>query len=769
MAVLNHGGAEAARATAPENDNARGQAGVVNGKHSFNGRDLKASSRTLTEIRCPPAELSSRPMWLMWKLESNGDKKPRKVPFYAHGGRRHGKQGTPEDRMQLTTFDTALYEAMKRGMDGVGFAVLEGSGLTVIDFDNCVGPGGLDPKVEELCAGTYAEFSPSGLGVHAVYEGDLGNRKDAHGEPFGVEAFSSNGYVTFTGYALPGSRDLDLLGREVAPVPEHVRAYCEERFTRAGVSASPSRDPRDDQDPLDTYSPKLGLSIDELRGHLQVLPKDLSYDEWVAVGMGIHHETDGSDEGFLLWDQWSSESPKYTTTEYSREKWGSFGQRGGRLVTVRTLLKLSKEYGGGVAPAAAFDDLAGHPPPGEAPPPTPGQAPTPPTPPPPAPPPTKQLTGDDILRRLASPTAPAFVAGSLDKLDPGRRAAVMASTFPLISAEDLLARPPARWLVKGVVPAAGLAVIFGASGSGKSFLAIDLVAAVAGDADQWFGHRVSQHAPVVFIALEGAAGLPARLRALCDRIGTGWTRRVRFLTVPVSLMASAQIDELAGVIEGAGLAGAMVVVDTLSRAIAGEDENAAETMSKVAETCARLHDRLQGPVLLVHHSGKDPTKGMRGASALHAACDSAIEVRRIGDTSAREWIAAKVKDGTDGTCHGFRLESVPLGLDDDDDVVSSCRVVPMMTATPSPRLLTPAQRLALTTLVQALEGHGRVMAGGARGVHVSDWRRAYYAASTATGDDSKARAFHRARAALVDVGLAEVLDDIYMPVQGVPQ
>lgn len=74
----------------------------------------------LKAIRRPPAELSSRSMWLMWKLEPNGDKKPRKVPYYAHGGRRFGAQGTPEDRAQLVTFDVALHEAAKRGMAGVG-------------------------------------------------------------------------------------------------------------------------------------------------------------------------------------------------------------------------------------------------------------------------------------------------------------------------------------------------------------------------------------------------------------------------------------------------------------------------------------------------------------------------------------------------------------------------------------------------------------------------------------------------------------------------
>lgn len=64
-------------------------------------------------------------------------------------------------------------------------------------------------------------------------------------------------------------------------------------------------------------------------------------------------------------------------------------------------------------------------------------------------------------------------------------------------------------------------------------------------------------------------------------------------------------------------------------------------------------------MLLVHHTGKDVAKGLRGHSSLLAAMDSAVEVTRSGDR--REWKVAKAKDGVDGEVHPFRLQIETLG------------------------------------------------------------------------------------------------------------
>jgi primase-polymerase (primpol)-like protein len=112
---------------------------------------------TVTEIkpqfrsmRCPDL---LRPLagWLVWRYEHHdGEAKPRKVPYYPDGGKRHGVQGRPEDRQRLTSFDAATTAAAKRGMDGVGFCPMPEWGIAALDFDDCVTSGGVHPTVARL-------------------------------------------------------------------------------------------------------------------------------------------------------------------------------------------------------------------------------------------------------------------------------------------------------------------------------------------------------------------------------------------------------------------------------------------------------------------------------------------------------------------------------------------------------------------------------------------------------------------------------------------
>jgi hypothetical protein len=93
-----------------------------------------------------PEELKALPAWLVWRYEQHpGEEKPRKVPYYVEGGRRFGQQGSPQDRGKLTAFHMARDEAMRRGFDGVGFALMPDWGITALDFDKCVGPNGAMP------------------------------------------------------------------------------------------------------------------------------------------------------------------------------------------------------------------------------------------------------------------------------------------------------------------------------------------------------------------------------------------------------------------------------------------------------------------------------------------------------------------------------------------------------------------------------------------------------------------------------------------------
>ncbi|WP_051154007.1 AAA family ATPase [Paraburkholderia graminis] len=247
-----------------------------------------------------------------------------------------------------------------------------------------------------------------------------------------------------------------------------------------------------------------------------------------------------------------------------------------------------------------------------------------------------------------------------------------AARYRVLSADDLLNAPPLRWLVRGVLPASGLAALFGPSGSGKTFLALDLCAAIAGGTE-WFGRRVDA-APVMYVCLEGEAGLSKRVNAWCEYHGRALPERMGFITQSFDLRSPADIDDLCAAASAAGLRDGLLVIDTLNRAAPGADENASTDMGALIEACKEIQREIGGLVLAVHHTGKDAAKGMRGHSSLIAALDAAIEVKRDGDR--REFYVAKSKDDADGACNAFRLQLVDLGEDSDGEPITSCVVEP---------------------------------------------------------------------------------------------
>ena len=243
--------------------------------------------------------------------------------------------------------------------------------------------------------------------------------------------------------------------------------------------------------------------------------------------------------------------------------------------------------------------------------------------------------------------------------------------YRLLGASDLRALPPLAWCVRGVLPAHGLASVYGPSGSGKSFLVFDAAAAVADGAD-WFGYRVKP-APVVYVALEGEAGFRLRVAAWEQAKGRTLPTGLRLVLQPFKLTEPKDVDDLAAAVLTAGT-GAVIVIDTLNASAPTADENASSDMGRILEAAKELQRLTAGLVVIVHHTGKDATRGLRGHSSLFAALDAAVEVTREGDR--REWRVAKAKDGQDGAGHPFRLEVVQLGEDDEGELVTSCVVAP---------------------------------------------------------------------------------------------
>ncbi len=239
--------------------------------------------------------------------------------------------------------------------------------------------------------------------------------------------------------------------------------------------------------------------------------------------------------------------------------------------------------------------------------------------------------------------------------------------YKLLGADELRNLPPLAWRVRGVLPAVGLAALYGPSASGKSFLAFDMAASIA-EGQRWFDCRV-EAAPVVYAALEGEAGFKLRAQAWETSRGRALPDGLRMMLQPFKLTDGQDVLDLAAVVP----AGAVVVLDTLNRAAPTADENSSRDMGEILEAAKTLQTLTGGLVVLVHHTGKNAAAGLRGHSSLFAAMDAAIEVSRDGDR--REWKVAKSKDGIDGEACPFKLAVEVLGTEPTGEAITSCVVV----------------------------------------------------------------------------------------------
>lgn len=248
-------------------------------------------------------------------------------------------------------------------------------------------------------------------------------------------------------------------------------------------------------------------------------------------------------------------------------------------------------------------------------------------------------------------------------------ATVQASRFQVVPiSERVQNRKPVRYLVKHVVPRGEIVVVFGESGSGKTFMVLDLAMAIAQGLD-WRGNRTTQ-GRVVYVASEDATGVHDRADAYARH------HQINLADIPFgtidaapNLLVKSEVVEVARQIQAGGPC-ALVVIDTLSKSIPGADENSAKDMGLALSHCLGIHRATGATVMLVHHSGKDSSKGARGWSGLKAGVDAELEVIRNQD--AREMSVTKLKNGQDGAKFGFKLYPVVLGFDEDGDEIGSC-------------------------------------------------------------------------------------------------
>lgn len=253
-----------------------------------------------------------------------------------------------------------------------------------------------------------------------------------------------------------------------------------------------------------------------------------------------------------------------------------------------------------------------------------------------------------------------------------RNKARAESRIKVFSAAELVKRPPVRWRISGILPEEGFAALYGPPACGKSFLTLDMLAHIA-SGQHWFGHRV-RPSPVAYVAFEGAHGVPQRVMAFQREY---WALdQISFIEAPtISLVEPADREALIDVLRQHLLTSGVLCIDTLAASAPGIDENSSEGMGKLISELQAIQYEVGGCILVVHHTGKDRERGLRGWSGLNGALDAAIEVTKAGSGS-RSWKLTKAKDGQDGLGSSFDLKPVFLMHDEYGEPITSCVIAP---------------------------------------------------------------------------------------------
>ncbi|MCR9590252.1 helicase RepA family protein [Vibrio alginolyticus] len=238
-----------------------------------------------------------------------------------------------------------------------------------------------------------------------------------------------------------------------------------------------------------------------------------------------------------------------------------------------------------------------------------------------------------------------------------------------------------EWLIKGFISKRSFGVVFGKSGSRKSFITIDMSCAIASGAS-WQNRR-TQTGAVVYIAAEGQVGMSRRVKAW-EKANSRKVDNLYILGHSIMMSIPSARDDLINSIKEIEdknkVKVELIVLDTLARNFDG-DENSSDAMGKFIHGCDLVKEAINASILCVHHSGKDASRGGRGSSALNAACDYEFQVTHDSKTGLTTLSNTKQKDAEEAASLIFEFQPVDLGIkcEDGEPITSLALLAPAAT------------------------------------------------------------------------------------------
>jgi hypothetical protein len=342
---------------------------------------------------------------------------------------------------------------------------------------------------------------------------------------------------------------------------------------------------------------------------------------------------------------------------------------------------------------------------------------------------------------------------------------------------DSIQDEPVKWLIDKVLPVGSFSALYGPPGSFKSFHALHIAHCIA-TGTPWMGNEVTESGAVLLICGEGFGGVGARIKACKQHHQTEDGAPIYVVRHQLNLRSSVEdfnalVLAVETLVQQTGINFKLIAIDTLARAFGGGDENSASDMMQFVVTCGRIQQIVQDAALMIlHHSGKDSAKGMRGSSALLGAVDSELELIRYEDSMKGVIRIAKQKDGEDGTRYGFEMVSVelqpPAGSLQIGDPVTSLAVQASDFNESAKAVRGNSgkgknQRMVMTTLETVVKSNGtlKYIEGSQRNVvRLEQWREELWSKMGCTDEDKNTfkTAWHRAKMQLLESGQGGISD-----------
>ncbi len=232
------------------------------------------------------------------------------------------------------------------------------------------------------------------------------------------------------------------------------------------------------------------------------------------------------------------------------------------------------------------------------------------------------------------------------------------------TAKQMIARsvpPPILELDGVVIPDKAITALAGQAGKGKSFISLHWAMAL------------SQKYPVIYVAAEKAVLFGDRMLAWSKHHNKPIENRPYFVDGAVVMNDPDQVDQFIYEAKQQEQPIRAVFIDTLARCMDG-DENNGEDMGNFVKGCERVRRELDCAVIVVHHLGKDVTRGMRGSNRLECDIDAVVMLSsKDGVITLKNTKQSSMEDFKDVA---FRLQIINLETDKAERPKTSCVAVP---------------------------------------------------------------------------------------------